>query len=277
MLTAARTLDDSLELKLSLAVCLGLSGLYIVYQFFSEPSGGQPIGHWLGIIGTLLMVSTEVLYSLRKRTRWFKYGPVRHWLSAHIVTGLVGPFMVFMHSAFSFHGLAGFSLLITFIVVASGFVGRYLYTAIPHTIAGAAATSGEIAAEVARVQLTIDRLGTQRSAAVQEFIRADAQRRRRQRGDWSLVFLRGLDDWRYQRGLHARIRKLERSEKSKLGDVERLLNRRRILERQMRMMQAARRLLSVWHIAHVPMGVVLFGSAGIHTLATLVLGAGLWR
>lgn len=277
MVTAAKALDDSLELKLSLFVCLALSGLYVVYQFLTEPAGGQPIGHWLGILGTLLMVSTEILYSLRKRTRWFKYGAVRYWLSAHIVTGIVGPFMVFMHSAFSFHGIAGFSLFITVVVVGSGFVGRYLYTAIPHTIAGAAASSSEIAAEVARVQLSIDRLGRQRSAAVQQLIQADAQRKRRQRGDWSLVLLRSLDDWRYHQSLHANVRRLERSEKSKLGDVERLLERRRTLERQMRMMQAARRLLSIWHIAHVPMGVVLFGSAGIHTLATLVLGAGLWR
>ncbi|MBI3240782.1 MAG: hypothetical protein HYZ49_00600 [Chloroflexi bacterium] len=274
---SAKSMDDSRELKISLLVCLMLSGVYVIYELVAEPGGGQPFGHSLGVIGTLLMVSTEVLYSLRKRAAWFRFGPVRYWLSIHIFTGIVGPFMVLMHSAFEFKGLAGFTMGVAVLVVASGFVGRYLYTAIPHSIAGAATSSAELAAQINQIQEAINQLADKRSAAVQTLVMADAKRRRRARGDWSLVFLRGWDDWQYHRNLRRQIRKLEKSEKRKLGDVERLLNQRRNLERQMRMMQAARRLLSVWHIAHVPMGVVLFGSAGVHIVATVVLGAGLWR
>jgi hypothetical protein len=32
-------MDESLELKLSLLICLGLSGLYVVYELLAEPSG----------------------------------------------------------------------------------------------------------------------------------------------------------------------------------------------------------------------------------------------
>lgn len=269
-------MDDVLELKLSLLVCLGLSGVYIVYELITEPGGGDPFGHWLGIVGTALMVSTEVLYSLRKRTSWLRFGPVRYWLSVHIFTGIVGPFMVLMHSAFEFRGLAGFTMAITILVVVSGFFGRYLYTAIPHTLAGAAANANQLMAEVNRVQQGLQQLTGKRSLAVQTLVEADARQRRQPRDDWTLVLFRGWDDWRYRTQLRSQIRRLERSEKQKLGDVERLLTRRRALERQMRMIQAARRLLSVWHIAHVPMGVVLFGSAAIHTLATLVFKAGVW-
>jgi len=270
-------MDDARELKLSLLVCLSLSGVYVIYELVAEPGGGQVFGHWLGIIGTLFMVSTEVLYSLRKRTSWFRFGPVRYWLSLHIFTGIVGPFMVLMHSAFEFRGLAGFTMGIAVLVVASGFVGRYLYTAIPHSIAGAAMSSATLAAEVSRIQESLNKLMEKKSAAVQTLVIADAKRQRRARGDWALVFFRGWDDWRYHRHLHSQIRKLEKTGKQKLGDIERVLNQRRNLERQMRMMQAARRLLGVWHIAHVPMGVVLFGSAAIHVVATVVLGAGLWH
>jgi hypothetical protein len=270
-------MDDSLELKLSLLVCLGLSGTYVVYELVAEPGGGHPFGHWLGIIGTLLMVSTEALYSLRKRTNWLRFGPVRYWLSVHIFTGIVGPFMVLTHSAFEFRGLAGFTMAITAVVVVSGFLGRYLYTAIPHSIAGAAATSADLAAGINEVQQILNQMTEKRSAAVQALVEADARRRRQIRGDWALVLLRGWDDWRYRRSLHSQIRRLEKTEKQKLGDIERILNRRRSLERQMRMMQGARRLLSAWHIAHVPMGVVLFGSAAVHIAATVFLGAGLWR
>jgi hypothetical protein len=51
-------MNETLELRLSLIVCLGLSGVYIAYALLAEPSGGQPFGHWLGIIGTVLMVAT---------------------------------------------------------------------------------------------------------------------------------------------------------------------------------------------------------------------------
>lgn len=271
-------MDDTLELKVSLLTCLGLSGVYVVYELVAEPSGGQPFGHALGIIGTLLMISTETLYSLRKRTGWLRRaGPVRYWLSVHIFTGIVGPFMVLMHTAFEFRGLAGITTLLTVLVVASGFLGRYLYTTIPHSVAGAEASSAELAAEIGRVQTLLTDLTRERSAAVRALVEADANRPRQARADWTLVLLRGWDEWRYRRRLRRQIQRLERMEQRKLGDIERMLTRRRSLERQMRMMQAARRLLSVWHIAHVPLGVALFSSVAIHVAATLYFGAGLWR
>lgn len=271
-------MDESLELKLSLLVCLGLSGMYVVYELLADPSGGQPFGHWLGIFGTFLMVLTETLYSFRKRTTLLRWaGPVRYWLSFHIFTGIVGPFLVLTHTAFQFRGLAGITMALTVIVVGSGFLGRYFYTAIPRSLAGAEASSTELVDEIRQVQTTIGELTHQRSAAVQALVEADARRQRRARGDWMLVLLRGWDEWRYHRRLHRQIRQLEKSEKQKLGDVERMLVRRRNLERQMRMLQAARRLLSVWHVAHVPMGVALFSSVTIHVAATLYFGAGLWR
>jgi hypothetical protein len=271
-------MDDSLELKLSFLVCGLLSGLYLLYAFLGEPSGGDPIGHWLGIIGTVLMVATETLYSIRKRTTWLRgYGPVRWWLSAHIFTGIVGPFMVLTHSAFQFRGLAGFTMALAALVVGSGFVGRYFYTAIPHLVSGAEASSLDLRGEISRVQDSLVDVTGNRSAAVMALVEADAQRKRAPRGDLMLVALRGWDDWRYRSRLHAQIRKLEKTEKGKLADVEKMLMRRRSLERQMRMLESARRLLSVWHIAHVPMGAALFGSAAIHVIATFYFRAGIWR
>ncbi len=270
--------DESLELKLSLLVCLGLSGMYVIYELLAEPGGGQPFGHWLGIVGTVLMVLTEILYSVRKRTAWLRWaGPVRYWLSFHIFTGIVGPFMVLTHTAFQFRGLAGITMALTVLVCGSGFVGRYFYTAIPRSLAGVEASSTDLVDEIRRVQAAIGEVTRQRSAAVQALVEADAQRKRRARGDWMLVLLRGWDDWRYRRNLHRQVRRLEKTGQQKLGDVERMLTQRRDLERQMRMLQAARRLLSVWHVAHVPMGVALFSSVAIHVSATLYFGAGLWR
>jgi len=271
-------MDDSRELTASLLICLGLSGGYVAYALLTEPSGGHPFGHWLGIAGTILMVFTEVFYSLRKRTGLLRWaGPVRYWLSAHIFTGIVGPFLVLMHTAFEFRGLAGLTLVLTGIVVFSGFLGRYLYTAIPRSRAGGEVSAVDLARAIERAQQAVLEAAGQLPPTVQQLVAADAARQRRQRGDWVLVLARGWDDWLYRQGLRTQIRSLERSERVKLDGLERLLKARRERERQLRMMQAARRLLSLWHVAHVPMGVALFGSVIIHVIAEIYFGAGLMK
>ncbi len=271
------TMTRSFELRLALLACSLLTAVFLVYALLGRPSGGQPLGHALGIVGTLLMVGTETLYSIRKRTTWLRgYGPVRWWLSAHIFTGIVRPFMVLTHTAFEFHGLAGFTMLLAVIVVASGFIGRYFYTAIPRSLAGVEASDSELKAEIVRVQQTLGELAGQRSEAVKQLVEADQQRKRVARSAVGLVLLRSWDEWRYRSRLHSQVQKLERSEKQKLSDVERMLMRRRSLERQMRMLEGTRRLLSAWHVAHVPLGLTLFAAAAIHVGATLYFRAGLW-
>jgi cytochrome b561 len=44
--------------------------------------------------------------------------------------------MVLLHSAWKFHGLAGATMLLTVVIVISGFIGRYIYTRIPRTTEG---------------------------------------------------------------------------------------------------------------------------------------------
>ncbi len=217
-------MNRSIELRLSLLACTLLAAGYLVYAILGRPAGGQPLGHWLGIVGTVLMVATETLYSLRKRTTWLReFGPVRWWLSAHIFTGIVGPFMVLTHTAFEFRGLAGFTMLLAGVVVASGFVGRYLYTAIPRSLAGAEASDSELEAEIGRVQDTLAEVVSRRPAAVKALVERDAQRQRVGRGDVWLVILRSWDEWRYRSRLHSQVRKLERAEKQKLSDIEKML------------------------------------------------------
>ncbi len=97
--------------------------------YFSVARGGIPqptsvLGYVLGITGFVLMLSTETLYSLRKHVPRFHLGPMRTWLQLHVFTGLVGPYLVLLHSGWKFHGLAGVLTLVVFVVVLSGLVGR---------------------------------------------------------------------------------------------------------------------------------------------------------
>lgn len=126
----------------------------VYWTLAPEPSTapGALVGHTLGVIGFLLMLATETLYSIRKRVRGRAWGPMRTWLRAHIVTGIVGSYMVLLHGTWVITGLAGWTLLATAVVVASGFVGRYLYTALPNTADGDDADEASLSA-VARRQL----------------------------------------------------------------------------------------------------------------------------
>ena len=267
-------MNPSHELEWSFVGILVVATGYIIYEALGMPSGSDPLGHIMGIVGMTLMLMTETLYSLRKRVRWLQAGRMRSWLSFHIFTGIVGPSLVLTHSAFEFHGLAGLSMLLTVIVVGSGFIGRYLYTAIPRTRAGAELTLAQVADRSAGVQAQIDQFVASRAARVQELMSADAQHRAEaQRGTASALLGRALSDWRYRRHLARQLRQLDQAERRQLNDLSRLLRRRRELERQIATLRSAHKLMSAWHTVHVPLGVTLFLSAFLHVIGTFYYGA----
>lgn len=271
------TRSQSRELEISLLVVFVLSGVYIAYEFLAEPAGSHPFGHSLGIVGTLLMLMTEMLYSLRKRTRLLNWaGPVRVWLSFHILTGIVGPFLVLMHTGLAFRGLAGISMGLTLIVVASGFVGRYLYTALPRSLAGAAASRRELMNEARIIQTELSQFQTQKSAHVNQVINELSQRHA-QRPPWLTILGRSYFQRQFQRQARKAIRQLDSIEKSQRQQLERLLTRNRELARQMDMLETARRLMRFWHVLHIPFGLTLFFSVAVHVAATLYFRAGLFQ
>jgi hypothetical protein len=115
-----------------------ITGVYgaVVLLTREIPVASELFGHSIGIFGFTLMLMTETLYSLRKRSRSARWGRMSTWLEFHIFTGLVGPYMVLLHSSWKFNGLAGVSMLFTVVIVISGFIGRYIYTRIPRTLDG---------------------------------------------------------------------------------------------------------------------------------------------
>jgi hypothetical protein len=127
------------EIWLSLLAIILITAIYatVVLLTKSIPAASGLFGHLLGVLGFVLMLLTEILYSLRKRSRRAIWGSMFEWLQFHIFTGLIGPFMVLLHTSWKFNGLAGITTLLTIIIVASGFVGRYIYTMIPRTVDGA--------------------------------------------------------------------------------------------------------------------------------------------
>jgi len=126
------------ELWLALLTMILITGLYGLVVFFTReiPPASELFGHGIGIVGFIFMLMTETLYSLRKRSRSVRWGRMSTWLQLHIFTGLVGPYMVLLHTSWKFNGLAGATTLLTVIIVISGFIGRYIFTRIPRSMDG---------------------------------------------------------------------------------------------------------------------------------------------
>ncbi|MCC6524195.1 MAG: hypothetical protein IT373_16160 [Polyangiaceae bacterium] len=124
------------ELLVALVLVAAITVAYLLAVPAPLTAAGALVGHGFGIAGFVLMLATETLYTVRKRSRGRAWGPMRTWLRAHIVTGIVGPYLVLLHGAFRFGGLAGACSIATAVVVVSGFVGRYLYTAVPRSPEG---------------------------------------------------------------------------------------------------------------------------------------------
>jgi hypothetical protein len=143
------------EFWYSLAAIAAVTGLYVLAyrQAGTFPVASSLVGHGIGVVGIVLMLMTATLYSLRKLSHSARWGDMAGWLRFHMVTGLVGPYMVLLHTSMRFHGVAGVAMLFTIVVVISGLVGRYLYTAVPRGALSVAAASA-IDRRIARSELT---------------------------------------------------------------------------------------------------------------------------
>ena len=61
---------------------------------------------------------------------------MRTWLEVHVFCGVIGPVFITFHTSFKFGGIVSVAYWSMIAVVSSGFMGRYLYNHIPHTLRG---------------------------------------------------------------------------------------------------------------------------------------------
>ena len=72
------------------------------------------------------------------------------------------------------------------------------------------------------------------------------------------------------------MRALDREERKTARRVEEFVRRKQQLERSMARADSLRRMFRIWHIVHVPIGIALFVSVGIHIAATIYFRAGIF-
>lgn len=246
----------------------GVVAATLIYVAAAVRSGAPRPGSWgglgLGIGGFVLMLGTELLYSLRKRGRGRAFGSMSLWLQIHVVTGIVGPYLIVLHSGGHFHGLAGWVTVMALVVMGSGFVGRYIYTAVPRTADGTELAIAELEDQIGAADAKLNAWRENQPLAVVELSRRMAAIPPAPADSLSLVLGRALMQRGYWRKLREEIDRLHPSERVHLKQMEELLKRRFNLERSLRALAMTRRLLSAWHSIHVPLGAVLFASAAVH-------------
>jgi hypothetical protein len=246
----------------------------LVYLFAMSQLGGIPaasglFGHGIGILGFILMLMTEVLYSWRKRSRSARWGKMSAWLRFHIFTGLVGPYMVLLHSSWKFNGLAGIVMLLTVIIVLSGIVGRYIYTAVPRTADGIEIEASELERQIAMIEGALQKWRESQPEVARALARSLQGDPQRLGNSVLAVFGRAFAEAGHQLRFWQARRKIQSRYRAQAAELENLIRRKRTLQRQVSSLIMARRLLSLWHAVHIPIGVALFSTAFVHMIGAI--------
>jgi len=251
---------DKRELWISLLTVILISVFYFTIVLRQGvPAASEFFGHSLGVVGFILMLSTETLYSLRKRAIRRPWGRLRSWLRFHIFSGIVGPYLVLLHTAWQFRGLAGVVLLLTVIVVISGFIGRYIYTAVPRTADGMVLEEQALKQEIALLADELKELDPElpEGVALESLLPAG----------------QGLFAWVVDLRAYVARRRVRRSLTTRTIDaLEKMVvaqRRTKDLRSSLDSLATARKLLAVWHTVHIPLGMALFVAAFVHIGAAL--------
>ena len=243
--------------------------LFMMSQTNGIPSASGLFGHGLGIAGFILMLMTEILYSWRKRSSSARWGRMSSWLRFHIFTGLVGPYMVLLHSSWKFNGLAGIVMLLTVIIVLSGIVGRYIFTAVPRTADGVEVEASELTRQISLIEESLrewEIAMPEIAKNLTQVLRSDFTQAK---NSYLSIFGRVFSDLRYRFRLWRVKRQIDSRYRAQVFELEKLLKRRQELQRQVSSLVMARRLLSLWHAAHIPIGMALFATAFVHMIGAI--------
>lgn len=242
----------------------------------------EGLGYWLGIVGGSMMLLL-LLYPLRKRLATLSFlGSTKSWFRAHMILGLLGPLLVLYHSNFhigSFNSQV--ALYCMLLVAGSGVVGRHIYAHVHRGLYGHKTSLDELRSDLKNSLEASSGLATLLPGLA---ARMDAESVEVQ-GD---QLTQSLDasaslKWKIRRytlwfslwrtaNQELKIRAAESPTIKK--DLPRLKKSTSIYIRKfVRMMSNVaqftlyEKLLSVWHVLHMPFFFMMIISALLHVLA----------
>jgi hypothetical protein len=263
--------------KTALILWVGLIG-WLGFKVFKGQyyTSRSPFGFYLGVAGTLMMVLL-LSYPLRKRLRFMnRWGALKDWFRVHMFLGLAGPTLILFHATFHVRSPnAGVALTSMVLVVASGVIGRFIYSKIHHGLYGRRATLQNIQEELSgAAEETTSRLSF--APRIEHWLQEFEQNAINPSHSFSQKFgkffppaFQGiLVRFRCARELRKIFRQpkheaLPMSKREAIGLVSAYSHQ---IER-VAQFQAYERLFSWWHVLHIPLIYLLAASAIFHVIA----------
>ncbi|MBL8955739.1 MAG: NAD(P)-binding domain-containing protein [Myxococcaceae bacterium] len=233
-----------------------------------RPAG--TIGHGIGIVSTLVMMSNFV-YAVRKRVRALKgAGSIRNWLTFHQFVGFLSPAVIVFHAAFQSNNLLATSTAGALgVVVLTGAIGRYVFSLVPSS-EGRAEELGELTARFERLKVRLAKLGgeTTEAGAARQLLDDAAM----PATGSLLAQLVRLPFEQLQAGRRlARVKHLFKTQGHFL-DFAQAYRRVGSLRVQVGFFARLKRLMSVWRLLHVVLAVLLVVLIVAHISVSVFLG-----
>ncbi len=225
----------------------------------------------MGIAATAFMLS-NFLYAARKRwKRLAALGSIKGWLGFHVFVGLMSPLVIAFHAAFQSNNLLATSTAGSLaIVVGTGLVGRFIYSAVPSD-GGKALELSELLGRFERLRDAQAHSLTRAGVAAQALLaRATAPVRA---GSMALLFVEmPLESL----ALRLRLVLVRRRFASRAAYLEfrRAVVALARIRWQVRFYASLKRLLRGWRAFHASLAIFLVLAIVAHIAVSLYLGYG---
>ncbi len=236
-----------------------------------KPNG--TVGLWFGIIGTMMIAVGTAMYSLRKRVRFLgRAGRLTVWLQFHIFLCTLGPYLVVLHTTFKVGGVVSIAFWSMIAVVASGFLGRYLYIHIPRNLISRRDLLRHVHDQQEAIIKEAQANGRLGSGSLEQVFALGRQREAR--GLLHALFL-GIRNDLGKRSLRRKIEGRLESLGMPAGprrQTAALMLRQVELQRQVALLAPFQKMFAYWHVAHLPMSTVMALVVILHIVVAVVFG-----
>ena len=238
-----------------------------------RPAGD--LGHAAGIIGSSMMIFM-LLYSLRKRTRFFRnWGRLNRWLDIHIFFGITGPLLVVIHTSFKVQGLVAVSFWSMVAVALSGVLGRYLYLQIPRDFQGEQLSAQEIdklKSGLAKELISDSKIDQNQIQKIENELSLE---RKAKRGTLRMLLAIITDDltrpFRVRKYRRRYLRRLNLPKEMKDKILTAILDRA-LLNRKIAFLNQVQTLFHYWHVFHKPFAIIMYIIMLVHVGIAIWLG-----
>lgn len=263
-----RRLAAPSSFALGVALLLGWGFLQRDDSILSSETG---LGYAFGIIGVCLMLLL-LTYPLAKRTRWLQQRiAVRHWFRIHMMLGIIGPTAILFHCNFHMGSLnSSVALICMLLVVFSGVIGRYFYSKVHLGLYGQKANGKALLATARQQQRQLrflfagypdmaDRVDDFYNRLLPDNI---------DRVSIRAALLAAPRRFYYRLRFRLAIRNHHEAALTKLWrDSQQTINQYLDTLRKLAQLQFFERLLSWWHILHMPIFIMMLITAIVHVWA----------